>query len=76
MWTPSLKQFLCSRLSSTILEHIIRRASLGDLVLDPSLLSLYQSAMFTCQGRFVSDQEVGDFIHGLIVLINCLSAAV
>ena len=76
VWTPSCKQFLRSYLVALSLEHVVRRACLGDLVLDPSLLSLQQSTVLACQGRCMTDKQVGYFVQGLIVLVNCLNTTV
>ena len=61
MWTSSREQFLSSELGPLVLERVFRRASLRNLVLEPSLLSLQQSTVFAArQVRSVTDQQVWD----------------
>ena len=76
VWTPSRKQFLCCYLVALGLEHVIRRASLWNLVLDPSLLSLQQATVLARQGCCLPNKEVGYFAYRLIVLVIRLNTTV
>ena len=76
VWTPSRKQLLCCYLVALGLEHVIRRASLWNLVLDPSLLSLQQATVLARQGCCLPNKEVGYFAYRLIVLVIRLNTTV
>ena len=75
MGTSSCMQLLSSYLVALGLEHVACGASLGDLVLNPSLLGLQQSTVLAGQIGCLSDQEVRCFAHVLFMIITISSGA-
>ena len=76
--TTPRKQFLGRKLGSLVLKRApFRRASLRNLIFEPSLLSLQQTTVFAIQIGRVTDQQLWDncsIVLGSLILIIIIAA--